>query len=244
MMSFLQVAQLVDSAFPTGAFSHSFGLETYVQEERIRTIPDFLTWMEGYIQGTVSPIEGTGVYWSAIWVPAYLQQSRQQSEKQEQDKIKSKLLDLSRRMTGTRLARESREGASKIGKRYLHTVQAVYPETLLGDYASWIKHERGDANAAIVHGWICAFLQLTPHMAVLSFLYQTVNSMLQNLIRMWSLGQTDGQKIMTALFPLLEREAAAITAEPLLPSQMYTANVMQEIAAMRHESLYSRLFMS
>ncbi|SFE40550.1 urease accessory protein [Paenibacillus algorifonticola] len=240
MLSFLQVAQLVDSAFPTGAFSHSFGLETYVQEERIRTIPDFLAWMDSYIRGTVTPIEGTGVYWSAIWVPAYLQQS----EQREQEAIKAKLLDLSRRMTGTRLARESREGASKIGKRYLHTVQAVYPEAQLGDYAAWIKHERGDANAAIVHGWICAYLQLTPHMAVLSFLYQTVNSMLQNLIRMWSLGQTDGQKIMTALFPLLEREAAAITGEPLLPSEMYTANVMQEIAAMRHESLYSRLFMS
>ncbi|WP_338552166.1 urease accessory UreF family protein [Paenibacillus sp. KS-LC4] len=240
MISFLQVAQLVDSAFPTGAFSHSFGLETYVQEERIRTIPDFLKWMDSYICGTVAPIEGTGVYWSAIWVPAYLQQP----EQQEREAIKAKLLDLSRRMTGTRLARESREGASKIGKRYLHTVQAVYPESLLGDYAAWIKQERGDANAAIVHGWICGYLQLTPHMAVLSFLYQTVNSMLQNVIRMWSLGQTDGQKIMTALFPLLEREAAAIAAKPLLPEQMYTANVMQEIAAMRHESLYSRLFMS
>lgn len=237
MSSFLQVAQLVDSAFPTGAFSHSFGLETMLQEQRIMSIPAYISWLEQYISGGVAPLEGTGVCWSWMYADMYLQQEKKAEAKQN-------LLKLSRRLTASKLAMESRAGVSKIGKRYLHTVKAVYPHSGLDHYEQWIKDGEGDANAAIVHGWICCYLKVPLETAVLSYLFQSLNSMIQNTIRMWSLGQTDAQRVLAITFPLLEREAAAIAAHALLPEKMFNANVMQEIASMRHETLYSRLFMS
>ena len=54
--------QLVDSAFPTGAFSHSFGLETAFQEEKIDKPIELYNWLKSYVSGSLAPTEGVGVY--------------------------------------------------------------------------------------------------------------------------------------------------------------------------------------
>ena len=46
----LPLLQICDSNFPTGSFSHSFGLETYIQEDLVKDKETFLRWMEVYIQ--------------------------------------------------------------------------------------------------------------------------------------------------------------------------------------------------
>lgn len=237
MNGFLRIVQLVDSAFPTGAFSHSFGLETCLQERRITSIREYISWLEQYIAGGIAPLEGAGVYWSWIYTDRYRQRT-------SSGEAKDRLLELSRRMAVSRLAAESRNGAGKIGKRYLYNVKAIYPGSGLELYESWIAEEKSEASAAVVHGWICRYLEIPVETAVLSFLFQSVNTMIQNTIRMWDLGQTDGQKVLARTFPLLEKEAAALISHPREPDEMFNANVAQEIAAMRHETLYSRLFMS
>ncbi len=45
-----RVLQLCDSAFPSGAFSHSFGLETAVAEGRIGDAAAFTGWLSAYIE--------------------------------------------------------------------------------------------------------------------------------------------------------------------------------------------------
>ena len=36
-LSLLQLLQIHDSAFPIGSYTHSYGMETFIQEDRIRT---------------------------------------------------------------------------------------------------------------------------------------------------------------------------------------------------------------
>ena len=54
--------QLVDSAFPTGAFSHSFGLETAFQEKKMNGPSELYEWIKSYVSGSLAPTEGAAVY--------------------------------------------------------------------------------------------------------------------------------------------------------------------------------------
>ena len=45
----LSLFQLCDSNFPTGAFSHSYGLETYIQEDKVHDQESFFQWLCVYL---------------------------------------------------------------------------------------------------------------------------------------------------------------------------------------------------
>ena len=45
----LRLFQFCDSQFPTGAFSHSFGLETYIQREAVHDTETFIKWLHLFI---------------------------------------------------------------------------------------------------------------------------------------------------------------------------------------------------
>ena len=45
----LSLFQLCDSNFPTGAFSHSYGLETYIQEGTVNNQATFSKWLDVYL---------------------------------------------------------------------------------------------------------------------------------------------------------------------------------------------------
>lgn len=238
MVSLLPLVQLIDSAFPTGAFSHSFGLETALQEERVKDANELAQWLGSYITGNLTPLEGAAVYWAHRYAEKVIEHHPEQNQAREN--LKS--LDL--RLTLSRLARESREGGIKVGKRYLRIVQELYPESGLSEYESWIRRGECYGNAGIVHGWICAYLKQTPQIAIVSHLYAGVNGLVQNALRAMAIGQTEGQKVLGSLFPLIEREAERLVLDPPPPNRMSSHTLAQEIGAMRHETLYSRLFMS
>ena len=54
----LALFQLCDSNFPTGAFSHSFGLETYIQENKVHDKDSFSKWLQMYISGQLVYTDG------------------------------------------------------------------------------------------------------------------------------------------------------------------------------------------
>ena len=321
----LNLLPLLDSAFPTGAFSHSFGMETAIQENKVRHPAELADWLTAYIKGNVVPMEGAGVYWAYQWVSQCMEevpdshrqrqtihhsssaasekarhisltwsqsvhhpgatfsemhqpsltvaksvhQSSSMSERHPNsilagahgtgtmlpetvhrrsltvsELIAVLLQDLDQRLTVSRLARESREGGIKMGRRYLRLLTELYPEAGLAKYERWIREEKCYGNSAVVHGWICAYLKQGVASAVLSYLYVSTNNLIQNAIRAMSLGHTMGQKLLHQMLPLLEKEAEDLIQKPPSFEQLASGAPVQEIQAMRHERLYSRIFMS
>lgn len=224
------IFQLVDSAFPTGAFSHSFGLETAIKEEKINGPSELYNWVKTYISGNLAPSEGSAVFITYQAIKSGLKNHDIQR--------------LDQKLTISKASSESRNGGIKIGKRYLKMVNTLYPESGLEDYAKWISQEWCYGNASIVHGWISAYLGVSLHSAIFTHLYASVNNLLQSAVRLTAVGQTDVQLIMQKLYPLMEEEAKQIIAFSPGEEDLFTYSVMQEMEAMRHESLYSRLFMS
>jgi urease accessory protein len=61
-------------------------------------------------------------------------------------------------------------------------------------------------------------------------------------VRLVPLGQTDGQRALAALEPVVAEVAAAAPAVPL--EELGTATLAVDLASMRHETQYTRLFRS
>ena len=57
----LPLAQLCDSALPTGAFSHSFGLETYICEGVVDDEASFVSWLRALVSTQLTFSEGLGL---------------------------------------------------------------------------------------------------------------------------------------------------------------------------------------
>ncbi len=236
LAGFLSLLQLIDSAFPTGAFAHSFGLETAIQEGRVHSGGELFAWLASYTRGSLTPFDAVGVYFAHRYAL--------EAAAVGADWEGGPLIDLDRRLTVARLARESREGSIKIAKRYLHMALELHPESGLDRYAGWIREGTCFGSVPLIHGWMSAYLGQTPRMAMLTHLYAAVNSLLQVALRAMAIGQTEGHKVLRALFPLLENETERVLDCPPDPQGMSCDAFVQEIAAMRHETLYSRLFMS
>ena len=219
----LQHLQLLDSALPVGAFSHSFGLETLVQENQVQTAAELRAFCESALWGVWAPCD------LMLVVANY------------QCKAEA-IWQLDRQLHASRAASESREGARKIGKRLLELGRALHPD--LG----WEPLETALASGACVgahatiYGWLCRQLEVPLAEAATGFLLVSLNGCVGNAIRAMRLGQTQGQQIIAALLPQIER---AWQQNKDQTPESWASNLPQlEIAQMRHARLYSRLFMS
>src|SRR5438445_5099831 len=55
--SLLTLLQFADGLFPAGGFAHSFGLETYVQDGRVRDREGFEAFIAAHLEGSAGPAD-------------------------------------------------------------------------------------------------------------------------------------------------------------------------------------------
>ena len=60
-LTFASVLRLADGAFPSGAFSHSFGLETAIAAARVRDEATLFAWLEGYLVDAWATLDGAAL---------------------------------------------------------------------------------------------------------------------------------------------------------------------------------------
>lgn len=223
----LALQQLLDSALPIGGFSHSFGLETLVQEGRIRRSAELEQYAEAMLRQSWSTADAMiikAVYrdtpagdWDSLW-------------------------GVERLVHVGRTAFESRIGVEKIGRRMLQLVASIYPQL---DWSPLIEAHSGGrcfASHPLTHGFACCRLGIPLEAAVQGYLYTCIVTCVNSALRLMSIGQTEGQAIIARLTP--KAAEAWANAAFMEPEDAYANMPMAEIAMIRHETLYSRLFMS
>lgn len=256
----LAYVQMLDSAFPIGSFSHSFGLETFVQHGKINSLPQLEHYMKAQLQASIIPLDVLtvqGIYevLDELDLLSLEQPTMQQQVSLQQQvgagelagvsptaAIKEQLIRLDGICHTQRTARESREGLHKMGKRLIRLGKNLYPTARLQELETLLLQERGYGTYPTVFAWIAWHLKLEQQLAVSGYLYTSIQMMVNSALRLMSLGQTDGQLLISSTVQY------GLSLWEEMKQHGYTGpfsyGLVQEIAAMQHETLYSRLFMS
>ena len=226
-LKWLYLQQLLDSALPIGGFSHSFGLESLVQDGRV----DNSSKLYDYVSAMLLQSWATS---DAQLVRAVYRDAPEQQW--------DRLWSLERQLHAQRTASETRAGVEKLGKRLLLLAQKLHPDQDWRPILAALQHGECLATHPLAHGFLCLQLKVSCEQAVQSYLYTCVVTCVNSALRLMSIGQTEGQVLITKLAARIE-DAVAV-AEGIEPEEAYTNMPLAELSMIRHEHLYSRLFMS
>lgn len=223
----LSLFQLCDSNFPTGSFSQSFGLETYIQKDIVYDQESFSNWLNVYLHEQLTYSDGLAarLVYEAL-------------EKEDLEKV----WKLDRLLTVQNLARESRDGTQRMGDRMLDIAESIYGIPLLSTYRKRIKNKQSFGHPAIAFTMVGHYLQVNNDTTILYYLYSTLVSLVQNAVRAIPLGQTAGQKVIYAFQKELTKATEKIMR--LDEADFGIISPGLELSQMQHERVGIRIFSS
>lgn len=212
--------QLADSSFPSGGFTQSFGLETFIQRGDIKTRQELARFMQTFLYYTWRPTDLLAV--KLAWKAA-----------QQSDMKHLYLVD--RRLNAMKLPSEGREGSMKMGRRL---------RQLLGEIdANYIsKVDLPFGHQAVIWGHYGALARIELTSLLAAFAHMTAASLIANGVRAIPLGQTGGQQVLAQLQPLLN--TCILWTTTATEKDWGGSAPAFDWAGMAHERLYSRIFMS
>lgn len=226
----LTMLHLTDSALPTGGFSHSLGLESYLQRDLVNSPETFSRWMYAYIR-------------QASYNDALVAKLTAEAVDQPHEEAARELKLLDALAHTTLVPRQIRDANASMGMRMCKIIAVAVPDhPLIEWYTQAVQDGHAYGCPALAHGLALSAVGLDTEMVVRSYLMQTTASLTQNAIRGIPIGQNAGQEALVGSYPVIEDAVAATMEHGYL--DLGAAAPGLEIAQMRHESLRSRMFMS
>jgi urease accessory protein len=225
--SLLQLLHLCDPALPIGGFSHSAGLETYVQEGIIN---DKNSAKEFVVQQLSQNIFYTD---AALLSLAY--------DAADNNDLKA-IIELDDTCTAVKLPKEIRLASNKLGVRLLKIFEQNDSFILIKKYKESIIKQEAFGHYCIAFGLLSYAMSIDKTEALTAFYYNVTTGFVTNAVKLIPLGQQDGQEILISLFPLINE----LAEQSLRPDKEMIGYCCAgfDIRSMQHEQLYSRLYMS
>jgi urease accessory protein len=243
-------------AFPTGGFSYSHGLEAAAADGTVHDRATLETWIAATIALGSGRIDTDTL--RDAWRAAEADDGRALAEADRRGVAHRATAELAlesaqqaaafaaayeaawdpHRATAeapAMLSRGTREGLSASAQNYLSCNSA---EGGCGGSA-----ERGESSChAAVFGAAAARGGISLESALTGYLQAFAANLMSTGLRLGIVGQSDGQRILAALGPMV---AAAVAASLLRDREDFgSATFALDLASMAHETLYTRLFRS
>jgi urease accessory protein len=211
-------------SFPVGAFSYSSGLEWAVEAGDVTDAPSLQRWL------TVVIGEGGVFCDAALFAHAHRAVAGQDD---------AALHATAAFAVALAPSKERHLETTGQGRAFVEAAQAAWPcgalDRLIASFDGAIAYPVAVAVTAAGHG-----VPLAP--ALHAFLHAAAANLISAGVRLIPLGQTDGQRALAAVEPAIAATAARAVAVPL--DDIGSAAFRADLAAMRHETQYTRLFRS
>jgi urease accessory protein len=211
-------------AYPVGAFSYSSGIEWAVEAGDIVDAATLRRWLAVMIG------EGGGFCDAVFFAHAH------RAIADEDDVVLRTVAELAAAFAPSK---ERHLETTAQGRAFLDTTRAAWPAPALDRLlAVW----DGEIALPVAVGIACVGHGVALEPALHAFLHALTANLISTGVRLIPLGQTDGQRVLAALEPVV-----AATAERALGTALDDvggAAFRSDIASMRHETQYTRLFRS
>jgi urease accessory protein len=208
-------------AYPIGGFSYSHGLEWAVEAGLLTTAEDLRVWVATILG------QGSGQVDAALFAAAY---------RAERDPELDEVAELGAALRGTReLALES----AQQGAAFLTITRAAWPHPRLDAFA---ERHAGEAPLPVAVGLAAAAHGVPLEPALTAYLHAFGSGLVSAGIRLVPLGQTDGQRVIAALEPVIVDAARRALTTPL--DRIGAATPVVDLSSMQHETQHTRLFRS
>lgn len=229
----LPLAQLCDSALPTGAFSHSFGLETYISDGVIDGEQAFVTWLRALVVTQLTYSEGLGLRLAFDAARA--------GDWEAVEHLDSLLV-------AQAVPAQVRRAGTTMGRRMLTIARLVVSDGdrsgggSLERYAALVDEGTCSSHPAIVLALAGHEMGAPAPAVAAAYLHSSVVSLTQNAVRAIPLGQDAGQRSIAVVRG--DVLAAVRRIGSLDEMDLGAAAPGIEISQMRHERQRARMFMS
>ncbi|MEL7310777.1 MAG: urease accessory protein UreF [Pseudomonadota bacterium] len=207
-------------SFPVGAYTFSHGLEYAVEAGWVSDVASAQSWLANLVE------QGTGhadlVLLAAGW--------RANSEAALQQALTFGL--------AMSASRELRLESTAQGDAFLHAVASAWP----CDTVTTLQSISGDKPYPVVVGAVAAAHGIPLIGTLHAYAHAFVSNLVSALLRAIPLGQSDGQRLLANLEMTVEK--AVTRASSCSLDDLSASTPLSDIASMRHETQYSRLFRS
>ena len=219
-----RLLQLCDSAFPSGAFSHSFGLETAILERDRRDAGAIRAWIEAYLCRTAATMDARAI---ALYLGGF-----------------ATLAGLETALSAALFAPDLRAATRRLARATLDAYEAMgVASEAIDAYRVELDGGTSHGHHALARALGYRAIGATAYDACCAYLSSAASALTAAAARAVPLGQRDVGRILWSLRDALA--AAAQTAAAARSVDELTASAFDcEIDAMRHSLLDGRLFAS
>jgi urease accessory protein len=228
----LSLLQLTDSAFPTGRYTHSYGLEAYVRCHSVDSLRSsrLIALLTDTVRLGIGPSDGVALACAHRAVRADLTCDLHIVRRAD------------RRLSAVKLASEARDASIRVGRTLLAHAQDVFRDVDLSDLAHLVEDGESPGNQAVITGVLSAKIGIRRQEAVAADLFGFSASWVAAAVR---LGLTDhrvGQRILRLALPVIGQAAWRAMSGDI--KDILSCTPLLDMMSMRHEQAEVRLFAS
>lgn len=223
-IAMLKMIQVCDSLFPIGAFTLSNGLETFVCEGRLGSEAELEEYVESFLQ--ILPYNDLGVM-----TLSYLHADEWEY-----------ITQLDNLSLALKAPMEVRTGAVKLCSRFIKIRRDTGDSKAVDKYSKLVAEQKCLGNYAVAVGLFAKEIALPLRESGLIYAHSLVTAIVTNAVKTVPLSQMSGQRILSKAQEKIA-ECVELTGSISI-DELGVGGTQFDIEAMRHESLYSRLYMS